>query len=410
MIFEEMKHPEWKAAFLRKRREAVNSDPMEVESIAAYILTDRFDADLQRLIEGDWYFEPPTLILLPKGKSQKKRKVYRYTDENKILLQYLSFMLMDRYDDRLPDSLYSFRKTYPSWKLFRSIRNNDPHRRKYVIQADISKFGESIDPELLDGKLKQMLSDEPEVYRFIMWLITRNIYYRKGKLEKGFTSVLPGNPTTAFLQNIYLLDIDRFMAENVRICSRYSDDICMICDDAGTAERLMRELRERIAGFRLSLNEEKSGIVPPGEAFDLLGIKFAPDTMDIADNTYAKVCGRMKHRADNICRQVKKGCFTREEGLELMAMHIHDYFYGPGEEDWVSWTDRFFPYITTTERLKRLDHLSQECLRYVATGRRTNAKYRYRYPEIRETGYVPLVRAYYSYLEKRNDHPRNSRM
>ena len=89
-----------------------------------------------------------------------------------------------------------------------------------------------------------------------------------------------------------------------------------------------------------------------------------------------------------------------------MATHIHDYYYGPGEEDWVSWTDRFFPYITTTERLARLDHLSQECLRYVAVGRRTNAKYRCRYQEIRETGYVPLVRAYYSRLEHRNNDPR----
>ena len=406
MIFEEMKNPERKAAFLRRRGEAVNSDPAEVEAMAAYILTDRFDADLQRLIEGDWYFEPPSLIFLRKGKSQKRRKVYRFTDENRILLQYLSFMLFDRYDDRLPDTLYSFRKNKPCWQLFRSVRRSDPRREKYVIKADIHKFGESIDPGILEGKLKRWLSDEPEVCSFIMWLITRNVYYRKGKLEKGFTSVLPGNPTAAFLQNIFLEDIDRFMAENACVCSRYCDDIFMICEDPGTAGRLMDELGERIAGFGLSLNEEKSGVVPPGEAYDLLGIRFAPDAMDIADCTYAKICGRMKHRADNIRRRIEEGCFTREEGLELMATHIHDYYYGPGEEDWVSWTDRFFPYITTTERLARLDHLSQECLRYVAVGRRTNAKYRCRYQEIRETGYVPLVRAYYSRLENRNNDPR----
>ena len=294
MIFEEMKNPERKAAFLRRRGEAVNSDPAEVEAMAAYILTDRFDADLQRLIEGDWYFEPPSLIFLRKGKSQKRRKVYRFTDENRILLQYLSFMLFDRYDDRLPDTLYSFRKNKPCWQLFRSVRRSDPRREKYVIKADIHKFGESIDPGILEGKLKRWLSDEPEVCSFIMWLITRNVYYRKGKLEKGFTSVLPGNPTAAFLQNIFLEDIDRFMAENACVCSRYCDDIFMICEDPGTAGRLMDELGERIAGFGLSLNEEKSGVVPPGEAYDLLGIRFAPDAMDIADCTYAKICGRMK--------------------------------------------------------------------------------------------------------------------
>ena len=87
---------------------------------------------------------------------------------------------------------------------------------------------------------------------------------------------------------------------------------------------------------------------------------------------------------------------TRERGLEVMAGYIRFYYYGTGKDGWISWTDKFFPYINTIERLKRLDHLSQECLRYVATGRRTNAKYRFRYNEIRSIGYVPLVRAYYS--------------
>lgn len=122
MIFEEMKHPERKDAFLRRCREAVNSDPAEVEAMAAYIMTDRFDADLQRLTEGDWFFEPPNLILLRKGKSQKRRKVYSFTDENRIILQYLAFMLLNRYDGQLPDSLYSSRKNKPYWQMYRTVR------------------------------------------------------------------------------------------------------------------------------------------------------------------------------------------------------------------------------------------------------------------------------------------------
>ena len=400
MIFEEMKSSERKAAFLHKRREAVNSNPKEVENMEAYLLTDRFNEDVQRLIDGDYYFDPPTLILLRKGQSDRKRKVYKFTDENKTLLQFLTFMLMERYDDRFSKSLYSFRKNNSTGRLFQTIHRDDPHREKYVIKADIHSYGESIDPEVLDEKLKLWLSDEPEVYAFIMWLVTRNLYYWNGQLEAGFTSVLPGNPIVSFLQNVFLMDVDRFMEENVRICSRYTDDICMICEDGESAGRLMQELREIVAGVRLSLNEEKTCIVPPGAGFDLLGIRFEPDAVEISDNTYRKVCSKMKHRADSICGRIKKGSITREEGLEKMAGYIRFYYYGTGEEGWVSWTDKFFPFISTTERLKRLDHLSQECLRYIATGRRTNAKYRFRYPDIRATGYVPLVRAYYSRNER----------
>ena len=396
MIFEEMKSAGQKAAFLQKRREAVNSEAAEVESMEAYLLTERFNSDVQRLIDGDYYFDPPTLILLRKGQSNRKRKVYKFTDENKILLQFLTYMLMEKYDSRFPDSLYSFRKNNPTGRLFRAIRLDDPHREKYIVKADVHSFGESIDPGILGEKLRPWLSDEPELCSFIMWLVTRNVYYRNGRLEEGFTSVLPGNPLVSFLQNIYLLDVDRFMEENVRICSRYTDDICMICEDCDSAEEMMRQMKEIITGVGLTLNEEKTGIIPPGVGYDLLGIRFASDGMDISDNTYLKVCAKMKHRADSICRRIKKGTISREHGVEVMARYIRFYYYGTGEEGWVSWTDKFFPYINKVERLRLLDQLSQECLRYIATGRRTNAKYRFRYSEISALGYVPLVRAYYS--------------
>lgn len=395
MIFEEMKNGGQKEAFLRKRGEAIGSDAAEVEKMAAYLLSDRFDGDLQRLAGGDYYFDPPALILLRKGQSGRKRKVYKFAEENKILLQYLTFMLMEKYDDRFPDSLYSFRKNNPAGKLFQAIRSDDPHREKTIIKADIRSFGESIDPEILGEKLRDWFADEPELYSFIMWLTTRNLYYRNGRLETGFTSVLPGNPIVSFLQNVFLLDVDRFMEGNSRICSRYTDDICMVCEDGKAAGDLMRQLREIIAGVRLDINEEKTGIIPPGTGYDLLGLKFAPDAVDISDNTYQKVAARMKHRADSICRRVKKGVLARGEGLAMMAAFIRRYYYGTDEDGQISWADKFFPFITVTERLERLDHLSQECFRYIATGRHTNAKYRFRYPEIRALGYVPLVRSYY---------------
>ncbi len=397
MIFEDMKSTARKEAFLAKRRAAVAGNTGEVEAMAAYILTERFNEDIQRLIEGDYYFDPPKLIFLRKARSDRRRRVYSFSEENKILLQFLTFMLMERYDDLFPDTLYSFRKSNPVGKLYQVIRRYDPHREKYIIKMDIRSFGESIDPVMLDKKLKPWLADEPELHAFIMWMISRNLYYRDGRLEEGFTSVLPGNPIVAFLQNVFLLEADSFMKENVSICSRYTDDICMICEDSSSAERLMEQLQKIITDLGLSLNEEKTCIVPPGVSYDLLGIRFAPDMTDIAENTFRKVSSKMKHRAESISRRVKNGRLTREDGLRLMAGYIRYYYYGSGEDDWISWTDKFFPFITTTESLKKLDHLSQECLRYIATGRRTNAKYRFRYQDIRDAGYVPLVRAYYDH-------------
>ena len=62
MIFEEMKSPSRKEAFLAKRMAAIAGNAAEVEGMADYILTERFDEDIERLIEGDYYFDPPKLI------------------------------------------------------------------------------------------------------------------------------------------------------------------------------------------------------------------------------------------------------------------------------------------------------------------------------------------------------------
>ena len=395
MILEDMKLEMNKKAFLNKRGSAISANPTEVNAMEKYIMTTAFDSDVQKLIEGDYYFDPPTLIMLRKGQSNRKRRVYSFTARNKILLQYLTYMLMEKYDDRFPDCLYSFRKSKPMVDLFKSISRTDPHRDKYVVKADIKSYGETIDPEILRPRLKDWLFDEPELYSFIMWLITRNQYYRNGKLTEGFTSVIPGNPIVSFLQNVFLMQVDLFMEKNASICSRYTDDICMLCDDRETAEKHMSELRRICTDLGLKLNEEKSEIVMPGEAYDLLGVRFDVDRVDVAENTYHKAFSKMKHRADSICRRVKKGRLTKETGLRIMAGYIHLYYYGSGEKGAVSWTDKFFPCINTAKTLKYLDHLSQECLRYIATGRRTNAKYRFRYEDIKNTGYVPLVRAFY---------------
>lgn len=399
MIFEDMKRIECKNAFLKKHRDDRYEKPENLKILSDYVMSDRFDTDMDRLIRRDYCFDLPKLLFLRKGNSDKRRKAYSFAPENKVILQYLAYMMMERYDDRFPDTLYSFRKKHSPGTLFYKIKKTDPDREKYVVKADIHNFGESIDPLVLGEMLKVWFHDEPELYSFIMWLITRNEYIRNGRVEQGFTSVIPGNPLVSFLQNIFLLELDQLMPEVSIICSRYTDDICMICEDREAAERGMKLIRDKFRELHLEANEEKTCIIEPGQAFDLLGIRFAPGCCDIADNSYNKVCSKMRHRLDNLCRKVSKGTLSRKEGLQRMSSFINRYYYGTREESERCWVDQFFPFINSVERVRRLDHLSQECLRVVATGRRTNAKYRLRYSDMKELGYVPLVHTYYRYRD-----------
>jgi hypothetical protein len=63
----------------------------------------------------------------------------------------------------------------------------------------------------------------------------------------------------------------------------------------------------------------------------------------------------------------------------------------------LTWARWYFPMITTAESLKIIDQYSQNCIRYLATGKHTKSAYNFRYEDIKKLGYISLVNAYYSH-------------
>ena len=400
MMFIEMLDREAKDDFFSRKESSVNMREDELQRLREYLYSEQCDRDLQKLHQGGYYLDPPKMFYIRKSGSNRRRKVFCFSENDKFLLQYLTSYAHRKTDRRFPPTLYSCRRRDNTDRLYRCIRRYDPHREKYVVKADISSYGESVDVSILDGQLETWFSDEPEVRNFIHWLVSRNCYYEGGELTEGFTSVMSGNPLTAYLENIYLLEVDAYMAERAEVSCRYTDDICAFCEDMQSAEEMLSGIRSIIEGkLNLTLNEEKTGIVMPGEPLDLLGLKYGPDYVDVADNTFNKVRSKVSHRAARIDRQVKKGWYTREEGLQKMAAYIDRYFYGGTSEKTFGWAEQYFPYITRTERLHLLDELSQESMRFAGSGRRTNAKYRVRYEDMRRLGYRPLIHSFFHRFE-----------
>ena len=403
MIFEEMKQEINKEAFLIKRLNSISCGPEEYEQLNSYVKSDKCNSDIDCLIKGEYFLAPPRLVMLRKAGSNRRRKVYSFDPDDKSLLQYPTFMMMEKYDDRYDDSLMSFRKKLRSHDLYNAIHSIDWMRTHYVIKTDIHSYGETINTDILAEKLRPFLGEgEKEVFEFIMWLVTRNEFYDKGVLKQGFTSVMSGNPLTNFLENVYMMEVDAEMKKRALVYSRYTDDICVICKDKETAEENLKILRNIVEGeLKLEFNEEKTMIVEPGEAYDLLGLKYGVGYVDIADNTYGKVRNRMSHRANKLVRGVRKGKFDHKEAMSRMARTINTYFYYRGKDNTgVSWTDKFIYDVTVPDRLRLLDQFSEDCIRYVGTGRKTNAKYRVRYKDIKELGFKPLVHVFYRRYEE----------
>ena len=107
-VFEKMLSAEKKQAFLDRKNASYGISEEEILELNTYITSEEIDADIRRLMDGDFFFEVPTMIRLRKNNSNKRRKVYRFPAKERMLMQYMAYVMHD-YDYLYSKSLYSFR-------------------------------------------------------------------------------------------------------------------------------------------------------------------------------------------------------------------------------------------------------------------------------------------------------------
>lgn len=62
-----------------------------------------------------------------------------------------------------------------------------------------------------------------------------------------------------------------------------------------------------------------------------------------------------------------------------------------------------FPVINTHKTLAEIDYYMQDCIRYIATEKRNNGRFKYRYADMKKLGYRSLVHEYYLLKRHRID-------
>lgn len=68
----------------------------------------------------------------------------------------------------------------------------------------------------------------------------------------------------------------------------------------------------------------------------------------------------------------------------------------------LTWTRWYFPIINTAKTLKTLDNYMQDCIRYIATEKRTKKKFNFKYSDMRKLGYKSIVHEYYYIKRPKN--------
>ena len=140
----------------------------------------------------------------------------------------------------------------------------------WIVDADIEKFFDTVDHQKLMDFLRIRIKDR-EFLRIVGRLLKAGVV-EEGKYLDTERGTPQGAVLSPLLANIYLHHVlDLWFEEEVKrnlkgraYLLRFADDVIALFQYEHDAREFFKRLKERLAGFGLSISEEKSKIIPFG--------------------------------------------------------------------------------------------------------------------------------------------------
>ena len=373
----------------------------EFDEADTYVSEAQYRDVVGRLQRGE-PLSVPSRHLVNKMGSGKKRVVYSFPPDEMIVLKAMTFLLY-RYDSQLAPNCYSFRRRQTAHEAISHLVRTINNRPMWAYKLDIHNYFNSISIPLLLPILSEVLADDPPLYAFFEWMLTDGRARVGDEIISEERGVMAGTPTSPFLANIYLREVDHHFAETGVLYARYSDDIILFAPNRETLDWHIGDLNAFLEKYRLEVNPDKVRIYQPDEAFDFLGFKCKGRNIDIADATRRKMKEKIRRKARSLQRWRSKKGIAAEKAMKVLIRYFNRKFFESDDPSELTWSRWFFPIINQTEGLREIDHYLQYNLRYVATGRHNNANYRTRYDQLKQLGYRSLVHEFYGAEETNSD-------
>ncbi len=351
--------------------------------------------DTRRFLNREISLDCPTRSEISKLGSAKKRVVYIFPEHDAILLKLLNFTLSRMEIGLGPDCL-AFRPGFSAQAAFRRM-TAAASRDMCCVRVDIRNYFNSIPVDQLADVVTESLSFWPAARDAIIeilrnpWVIDNGI--RRMDPAKG---AMAGMPLAPLLANLYLKDFDREVGALGSVYARYSDDIILFCRPED-AEEILGKMEQLLVRRGLTMNREKTRIAAPGDPWEFVGFSYCNGEIDLSEAAIRKMQGKISRAARRLYRwKVRKNAST-ERAVRAMIRKFQFKFYGTGrEDDELTWSRWYFPTVTKSDGLLRIDRHFQEWTRYLATGRHTKKNHAaVPYASLRSWGYVPLVSAFY---------------
>ena len=384
-------------AFLQHRENRKLFADRDYGSMAAYIASESVVRDLKSLIRRDYTMPPPFHYRVPKNFSGRKRDIYAWKGYHNYLVKLITFCLHD-HENIYCDGLYSFRSTRTAKDLLLNLRGTENIKDYYIIKADVSNYVSSIVPELIIPQIERLWKDDPAFADLLKYiLLRRECIERDGSVVKCEPGGLGGVPLSNLFMNLYLMDLDEWFYPRSPLYCRYSDDILIFAKTREEAEGYLEHFYRVLKEKRLDTNSEKTRLIEPGEAVDILGFCMHDGRMDVSPYSKQKLKWKIRLHARKLLRLKREKGWSDEECGKKMLGFYRSVFFGDGKSRKLTWARWIFPVITDPASLKELDRYIQDAVRFCMCGSMSEKRYRITHKDLKRLGYRSLVNSYYHF-------------
>lgn len=237
----------------------------------------------QRLRGGGWRPRPSRQVLIPKAQGGTRPLAIGCV-EDKIVQSLVARILEAIYEPSFYRHSYGFRRGKSAHQAIRRLHKVIRERRSdcVVVEVDIEKFFDSMDHGWLVERLQEKIGDAHFI-RLIRRMLRNSVLGHDGQVRINECGTPQGSPVSPILANIYLhYLLDEWFRQNYSARGqmiRYADDVTFVFRDMKTAQAFQADLIQRMQEGGLTINLDKSKIVPfddkaPQGNVNLLGFTF----------------------------------------------------------------------------------------------------------------------------------------
>jgi RNA-directed DNA polymerase len=231
--------------------------------------------ELHRELRDGTYF--PSAVRrkwIPKPGTAKKRPLGIPTIRDRIVQTALRHVLEPIWEVKFADQSYGFRPGRSCKDALRRVQGLLRSGHKWVVDADIQSYYDSIDHGRLLAEVAKEVADG-KVLGLIEALLGQPVMEATTKWtpEEGIPQ---GSTLGPLLANVFLHPVDEVLVREGYEATRYADDLIIQCKTKEEANTALARLREELAGRGLTLHPEKTRVTTENHrgGFDFLGYHF----------------------------------------------------------------------------------------------------------------------------------------